>query len=582
MIQKEIIEQQPFYIGNWLVSPAKNQIQNSSITKAIQPKLIEVLTFLCSKHNEIISADELIKQCWPNQFISDNPIHKCIAQLRKALGDSSKHPKYIATIPKRGYSVIAKVSKLNNQLKPIKPYWLEFSPFKGLRKYTSSEHSIFFGRTKAITDILSLIDQNQRGSTALIMVLGQSGCGKSSLVQAGILPKLINPYKPFKNQYVKSYIFVAESSEYKSVDKSLMSFLYDNKILSNSYHIEKYHKHLGEDFETLKDYIGPAVISEQQDHESKVLVIFIDQLECIFSGSASSKSIEKFFKIITALLASKKCLIIAALRNEYYQELTESHSYIKIRPKAYHYDVPPLSYDEICDIVRKPAQAAGLTYQLGLENQIPLDTFLINKAQSIKVNLPILQHTLSELYKNRNDNVLSYSVYENNGGMEGGLSTMAENTFLDLPAKAQLKFEQLLHNLIQINPDGKDLAVCKKVVTKLIDDADLKNIIEIFTDKRLFKTQWINGESYLSITHDILIKNWPRLQLWVEKNTVLLNTQHEVKIATNRWLHHKKNKDFLFNSQQPILAANNITNTYNVNLNSDEKEFIVASNAKFS
>ena len=583
MPQIGILEQKLFYLGSWLVCPAKNQIQNNNTSKTIQPKLMEVLTYLCSKQNKIVSSDELIKQCWPHQYMSDNPIHKCIAQLRKALGDSSKNPKYIATIPKRGYSVIAKISILQGEAQSPDPFWLNESPFRGLKQYKEEHQDIFFGRSKAVSDILSLIDYKDAGSSSLIMLLGQSGCGKSSIVNAGLLPKLIHPYKPFKNQYLASYTFVSTTNEKQSADKLFLSFLYNHKILSHQVSLNDYYDYINQDDEKLKDYIEPNNIEAYQGSDtSQQIIIFIDQLENVFSHEVSKKSIGNFFNIIASLLASKKCLIISALRNEYYQELTETHCYIKIRADAYHYDIPPLSYDEICDIVRKPVQAAGLMYEVGPQNNVSLDTYLINKAQSTQVSLPILQYTLWELFKNKNNNTLTYSVYKNNGGMEGGLSTMAENTFLQLSPSSQVKFEELLHNLIQINPEAKDSARCNKAAIKSFTDSDIKKIIETFTDKRLFKTEWINNESYLSITHDILIKNWQRLQDWVKKNISLLNSQHEVKVATNRWLHHERSKDFLLNAEQPIRAANTISENSQINLSADEKAFIAASNIKFS
>lgn len=575
-------EQQPFYLGNWLVHPAKNKIQNSQASKNIQPKLMEVLTFLCKKQGEIINSDELIKQCWPNQFISDSPIHKCIAQLRKALSDSSKNPKYIATIPKRGYSIIAKVSEIQGNQQSIKPFWLGQAPFVGLKQYTSEQQEIFFGRSKAIVDILSLIDHKESESS-LIMLLGQSGCGKSSLVQAGILPKLLKPYKSFKNKYLKTFTFVPASNSYQAADKFLLSFLYSNNIISHDLSLIQYHEYVYEDCNKIKQYIKPeAILTSTRDNDSDQIVIFIDQLEHLFANEQSSQIIANFFEIIRVLLESNTCLIISALRNEYYQDLTESHSYIQIRARAYHYDIPPLSYDEVCDIVRKPAQAAGLSFEMNQQHIVSLDTYIINKAQSINVSLPLLQYTLAELYKNKHGNVLNYLAYRNNGELEGVLSIVAEKAFLQLPISHQVKFEKLLHNLIQINPDSKNKISCKKAALKSFKDLEIKNIIDVFTNKRLFQTQWINNEAYVSITHDILITNWHRMDEWVKKNINLLNSRHEIKQATNRWIHHKKSKDFLLNSDMPIQSANTIIDNKQINLNTNEKAFINASNIKFS
>lgn len=581
MLPIEILEQKPFYLGSWLVNPAKNTIKNKDINKTVQPKLMEVLTYLSSKQGKIVNSDELIKQCWPHQYISDNPIHKCIAQLRKALGDSSKNPKYIATIPKRGYSVIAHVSTTQSTGTSLEPFWLNKAPFRGLKQYRKEHKDIFFGRTQAIIDILSLVNSKNSGSTALIMLLGQSGCGKSSLVNAGLLPKLLHPYKPFKNHYVASYEFVPSANNEYNVVQNFLIFLCDSGVLDDQKDLDHYLQILTEDREKLSDYINPSIIENNQADNAQ-LIIFIDQLEHVFTSCSSNQVINQFFQLIELLMLTKKCVVIAALRNEYYQELTENSHYLKIRSSAFHYDIPPLNYDEICDIVRKPVLAAGLKYEIDDKTHVSLDTYLINKAQSIQASLPILQYTLWNLYQNKDDKVLTYEVYKNNGGMEGGLSIMAENLFQELPASSQSKFEELLHNLIQINPQSKNTIRCKKASIKLFTDPDSKAVIERFIDKRLFKTEWVDNEPHLSITHDILIHRWKRLSDWVSKNTSLLNSRHELSMATDQWIHHDKSKDFLLVAEQPLRSANAVADNPQINLTDDEKTFIQSSNTRFN
>jgi len=574
----EPLNQESFYLGDWIISPKKNQIKNDLSTQTIQPKLIEVLTFLCSRQNKIISSDDLIKQCWPKQFISDNPVHKCIAQLRKALGDSSKCPKYIATIPKRGYSVIAKVTKIQSSQSNIEPYWLDKAPFVGLKQFKSEQKDIFFGRNKPVSDVLTLVDQIKKDQSCLIMILGQSGCGKSSLVQAGILPNLLHPYKSFHNNYSNSYKFIPITD---LPARSFIEFLYKHEIISNKIERDKYFGLLDNDTDpALNTVLTDGLNLSSESHKDQI-IIFIDQLEYVFSQNLSNHEIDMFFTIMSMLIKSQKILIISAMRNEYYQELTESHAYLKIKSGAYHYDVPPLRYDDMCDIIRKPIQAAGLMYEMDPVTHVSLDSYLINKAQSSQVTLPILQNTLSELFNNSKGKILRYSVYKKNGGMEGGLSKMAEETFQCLPIESQAKFDELLHNLIQINPYKRHSVRCKKAQIKHLLYNDFKTIITTFTDKRLFQTEWINNESYLSITNDTLIKDWQRLSDWVIKNTTLLNSKHEIKIATNNWLYHSKSDDFLLNAALPIQSANLIKQNDHINLTKDEKDFISTSNAKY-
>ena len=383
----------PFYLGNWLVNPAKNTIQKNSELKNIQPKLMEVLTFMCLQGNKIVSADSMIQNCWSNQYMSDNPVHKCIAQLRKALGDSSKNPKYIGTIPKRGYSILAKVTNINLEQQSIEPYWLDSTPFAGLQPYSYKQKDIFFGRKRVINSLIKIINSKDKDNdTKLILLLGQSGCGKTSLVQAGILPKLLQPYKPFNINYKKAYTYTIKLNEFQKVEKSLLAFLYVNEILSNDIELNHYYDYINENPNQILPYINiGTTIKEPNGVRKKRIIIFIDQLENIFTNKATELSTTNFFKIIELLLESQKCLIISAIRNEYYREITELDTYISIRANVLHYDIPSINYDEISEIVKKPAQASGLLFEVNKETGIALDTYLINKAQAINVSLSILQ-----------------------------------------------------------------------------------------------------------------------------------------------------------------------------------------------
>ena len=203
MIEREIYAQVPFYLGGIYINPAKNLIHLASGPCSIQPKLIEVLVCLCAHHGQVVSANKLIEACWPNQYISDNPLHKCIAQLRRVLGETSKNSIFIRTIPKKGYMVVAKVTKVDGLSSVSEPYWSGCAPYPGHRPFEQDEQQFFFGRAQLINELKKwaaplLIASNETrgddpiGTFAWLSIYGASGCGKTSLVQAGILPAFIN------------------------------------------------------------------------------------------------------------------------------------------------------------------------------------------------------------------------------------------------------------------------------------------------------------------------------------------------------------------------------------------------------
>src|SRR5207253_1806692 len=94
------------------------------------------------------------------------------------------------------------------------------------------------------------------------------------------------------------------------------------------------------------------------------------------------------------------------------------------------YDLAPPTPAEIGQIVRRPAEAAGLRFEAHHETGAPLDDLLRDAATSDPASLPLLEFTLDELYKLRTDSgVLTHAAYEKLGGVEGALATRADDVF---------------------------------------------------------------------------------------------------------------------------------------------------------
>jgi DNA-binding winged helix-turn-helix (wHTH) protein len=130
-----------FHVGEWLVEPEQGRLVQGEESKRLDAKAIAVLSFLARHPKDVVTKEELIAAVWDGAFVSDEVLTTAIWGLRKALGDDAKEPRYIQTIPRRGYRLIAPVEKAAGE---PSGKW-EPSPYPGLSAFSQSDAAYFRG-----------------------------------------------------------------------------------------------------------------------------------------------------------------------------------------------------------------------------------------------------------------------------------------------------------------------------------------------------------------------------------------------------------------------------------------------------
>src|SRR4029077_10481958 len=110
-----------FRVGTWLVQPGLNTISQNGTTRQLKPKAIEVLVCLAQHPGETLPKEQLLKTVWPDTFVSDDVLIRTVSELRRVFGDDPREPKFIQTIPKRGYRLVAPVTGVNGTEPPPIP-----------------------------------------------------------------------------------------------------------------------------------------------------------------------------------------------------------------------------------------------------------------------------------------------------------------------------------------------------------------------------------------------------------------------------------------------------------------------------
>jgi TolB-like protein/DNA-binding winged helix-turn-helix (wHTH) protein/Flp pilus assembly protein TadD len=101
---------QGFRLGEWEVRPAEGLLVGLQGRRHLQPKCIDVLMCLAEHAGQVVSRENILQQVWGTRAVTDEPLTRCVGDLRRELGDTRDEPRYVQTIPKRGYRLIAKIT----------------------------------------------------------------------------------------------------------------------------------------------------------------------------------------------------------------------------------------------------------------------------------------------------------------------------------------------------------------------------------------------------------------------------------------------------------------------------------------
>src|ERR1700761_2178245 len=97
-------------IGAWRVSPASGQISREGETVRVDARAMRLLICLADNAGQVVSIEELLERVWTGVIVSPDSVYQAVTSLRRLLGDDSKQPAYIATVPRLGYRMVATVA----------------------------------------------------------------------------------------------------------------------------------------------------------------------------------------------------------------------------------------------------------------------------------------------------------------------------------------------------------------------------------------------------------------------------------------------------------------------------------------
>ncbi|TVL32393.1 nSTAND1 domain-containing NTPase [Shewanella xiamenensis] len=573
-----------FFFGEWQVNPSANSLLLGKQVKQLEPKAMDVLLFLCQNAGEVVSSDEIVSHCWPGVDTGDNPLHKIINQLRRALGDSATESRYIETIRKRGYRTLAEVRfPVGHEASATPQTWQGGSPFPGLQAYSANYADVFFGRSEQISTLLNRISQQIQFGRAFCLILGPSGSGKSSLINAGVLPNLMAA-NGFNGVGVVAY----SSLDFADVAKGQL--LTDLASAMLDWEVNDIPVFDGMSADTLatkleQDPQGIVEICKQSlknhAYATPRFGLFIDRLEVLLSSPLFSNAERSaFIELLERLATSHAVLILSACRNDFYPLLVNYPSLMAGKARGAHFDLAPPTRTELLQMIRLPAVAANLTWDIDSDTAMPLDEMLCSDAASNPDALPMLQYTLQALYLQRSDDdKLLISVYRTLGGIEGAIGKNAEQAISHLTEAEKASLPRILSLLVTLREDEKSITSRTARWLQLQNSAETA-LVQAMVDSRLFVSHLQNGEPCFSIAHEALLRRWPRATAWISEHNDSLSIKSRLQHLSQRWLSEAKHSAYLLAEGKPLKEAQSLRQNPLFDLDERETDFIAASSKR--
>jgi Novel STAND NTPase 1/TIR domain len=427
------------------------------------------------------------------------------------------------------------------------------NPYKGLHAFTADDTRDFFGREALVGELAGTLEriilQENKGESPsrLLTVLGASGSGKSSVVMAGLLPYLQRQG-------------IADSREWIYLDpivpgthplEELAATLARQPSLGNGVAGSVLSLHHALDADSLRTlHLLARQLAGSSTHK---VVLFIDQFEEVFTLTASEEERQRFFDLLVTAVTEPHgpLLVLLTLRADFYDRPMQYAKLYRLLD-AHRVSVLPMEREDLRRVIERPAQLPEV--QLSFEGDLVGDLLFDVREQG--ASLPLLEFTLEQLFARREGHQLTLQAYRDIGGVKGALVKHADETYATLPSEEHRKLAQLLFTrLIEPGTMQQDMTRRRAIREEFeLPDPSLTQLLRAtlaaFIAARLLTINEIAGTTTIEISHEALIREWPRCAQWIQETRENLPFQQTLSKDVTLWEELGEPKDRLYRGSQ--------------------------------
>lgn len=508
----------------------------------------------------------------------------------------------------------------------IWPIETKGTPFRSLQPFDAKHSAIFFGRDRKVTRAVeqlqnvSLPRSNIRSrptNVPFLLIVGESGAGKSSLMRAGVAPRLTAPgVTPRIDLWRIAVARIGDDpNPYLTLAKALL--VEDDKIggfgsaLPELGALER-----APDLAALLalgGIVGPRkrapaaapilnALRQARDTERARrktglrlranLLLLVDQLENIFAAELDEGARSAFARLLFALAATRRIWIIATLRSDILPRLITPGAFLALKDAGTVYDLAAPGESELTEIVQRSASASGLVYGLSPKGNESLDERILRDAEG-KNTLPLLQFALDSVFQERQvvdgQTQLTYAAYEAIGGLDGAIDRSAELALSGLGPEEQDTLPRLLRALAvpirdkESRSAGGELTAHTLPFDEAARDQATKRLVDALVSARIMVLAGAeggdggDGGAFVSIAHQRVFESWRRARSIIEDHQDFFRIRDDVGRQLEKWDGSGRRADFLLPHGVPVAEGRKILRDYGPELDPSMRDFIKAS-----
>jgi formylglycine-generating enzyme required for sulfatase activity len=437
------------------------------------------------------------------------------------------------------------------------------APYRGLGVFREEDAPFFFGRDTFISDALLPVVERR----ALVAVVGASGSGKSSVVRAGLLPRLRHGDG---GKVWEIATLLPSDRPLHALAAALLPLLEPERAemteTDRLAEVGKLAGYLTAGTVALRDVV--ARVLEKQPGTERLLLV-ADQWEEIYTLTQDAAAAQRFITEVLDATAASPLTLVLTLRGDFFGEVL-AHRGLADRLQGGVVNLGPMKREEIEAVVVRPAEKVGLTFEPGLPDRI------LDDVGEEPGHLPLLEFVLTGLWQDRRAGRLLHEGYEAMGGVQGAMAQRAEAVWKDLGDREAPALHRLFLHLVRAGAGTADTR--RRAALSELAPA-VRSVVEKLARERLLVTgrDEASGEETVEVAHEALIRHWGRLRQWLDEDREFLLWRQRLEVTLAQWERAARKDSGTLLRGAPLAEAARWLAERGDDLNEDERAYVRAS-----